>query len=180
MTSMEQTLFEVESGLIIWEILTFVLLLVILRVYTWEPLTAFLAKREAAIKQVLESADKAKVDAEKALIEAKQGLMSFDRQLEKARQRARLFANQIEVALSVTAAKEVEGILAENRKNIERTKESAIQQFRVEIGGLVVESAALLIDNSLDAARHRNLIDRVLQSLPADGNAEVDDRVQNN
>lgn len=168
MASIEQTLFEVGSGLIIWEILSFALLLVTLRVYTWKPITAFLAKREVAVKQVLESAEKAKVEAEKVLLEARQALSSCDQQLEKVRQRARAFASQIEVDLSVTAAKEAERILDGNQKDIERMKERAIEQLRGEIGGLVVESAALLIDNTLDGARHRKLIDRVLQRLPAD------------
>jgi F-type H+-transporting ATPase subunit b len=165
-------LFEIESGLTVWEILTFILLIVILRLYAWRPLLLALNKREAAIRQSIESAEEAKRDAEKVLEEARYALSQFDRERERIRLRGYAFSDQLKVTASTAAASEAERILDENRKEIQRVKEKAIQQLRAEVGGLVVDAAALIIDHAMDAARHRKLIESVLVSLPVDGIAK--------
>ncbi len=48
-------------------------------------------------------------------------------------------------------------------------KEKAIQQPRAEVGGLVIDAAALIIDHTMDAVKHRKLIEFVLESLAVDG-----------
>ena len=49
--------------LVLWTIVTFILLLFILRKVAWKPLLDILSKREESIKNALETAEKAKEDA---------------------------------------------------------------------------------------------------------------------
>lgn len=69
----------------------------------------------------------------------------------------------------ITARSEAERVLNENRKEIKRIKERAVQQISAEIGGLVFQSASIIIDHVLDAAKHRELIEHALDNVPFDG-----------
>ena len=57
---------EVHGGLLFWTVLTFLLLLVVLKKVAWGPIISALEEREKEIKEALSAADQAKQNAEKA------------------------------------------------------------------------------------------------------------------
>src|SRR5262245_49254162 len=57
-------LVEIAPGLIIWTIVTFIVLLVILRMVAWKPILDLLDQREKTIREALDSARKAKEEAD--------------------------------------------------------------------------------------------------------------------
>ena len=57
---------EVHGGLLFWTVLTFLLLLGVLKKVAWAPIISALETREKEIKDALNAADKAKENAEKA------------------------------------------------------------------------------------------------------------------
>ncbi len=56
---------DVNPGLILWTIITFILLMLILKKAAWKPILNSLSERELFIKESLEKAEKARIDAEK-------------------------------------------------------------------------------------------------------------------
>ena len=54
------SLVDINPGLIVWTLVTFILLLLILRKVAWKPILSALDQRESAIKDSLEKAEKAK------------------------------------------------------------------------------------------------------------------------
>jgi F-type H+-transporting ATPase subunit b len=162
-------MFNVDSGLIVWEIITFILLLGVLRLYAWKPLLVALKKRETAIAEALEKTDQAKRDAESLLRSSRDALRQTNLAFERIRQRSEPVIHQIKDAAVVAAEAEVNRILSETKEEIQRLKRRAIQQLREEIGGLVIECATVVIDNTLDPPRHRKLIENALRSLPPNG-----------
>src|SRR5262249_8031282 len=60
-------LLNVNPGLMIWTIVTFVLLLVVLRIMAWGPLQKSLDAREKRIRDAVEGAEKARRDSEDLL-----------------------------------------------------------------------------------------------------------------
>ena len=61
------SLLDVNTGLIVWTILTFLILLFILKKIAWKPILTALDQREKDIKDSLEKAEQAKEDAQKIL-----------------------------------------------------------------------------------------------------------------
>ena len=55
-----------HGGTLFWSVITFLLLLVVLKKVAWGPIIQALETREAEIKDALSSADKARENAEKA------------------------------------------------------------------------------------------------------------------
>ena len=73
-------MFEINPGLIVWTILTFIAAAVILRAYAWKPLLAALAAREERIRAQIAEAETARREAERLLEENKAQLARADEQ----------------------------------------------------------------------------------------------------
>jgi F-type H+-transporting ATPase subunit b len=60
---------EITPGLILWTIITFVIVLAILRLTAWKPLLAALTAREEKIRSSLDQAERAQQEAARLLEE---------------------------------------------------------------------------------------------------------------
>ncbi|MEW6062201.1 MAG: F0F1 ATP synthase subunit B, partial [Bacteroidota bacterium] len=60
---------DINPGLIIWTIITFVLLVIVLGKIAWKPLLQALESREKEIAEALHAAEQAKKDAERMMQE---------------------------------------------------------------------------------------------------------------
>ena len=67
---------EINPGLILWTIMTFVIVLVILRLTAWKPLLAALTAREEKIRNSLLQAEEAQKQAQRLLDENKRSSRS--------------------------------------------------------------------------------------------------------
>ena len=65
---MNNPLVQLDPGLFVWTILTFLLLLFVLAKFAWKPLLKMLNDREELIRSSLEDAEKAKEKLEKLSI----------------------------------------------------------------------------------------------------------------
>ena len=67
-------LLNVDTGLMFWTIVTFVLLLLVLRAVAWKPLLAMLDERERRIRDSLNQAEKAREEAQSAAEENRRAM----------------------------------------------------------------------------------------------------------
>src|ERR1051325_778739 len=74
---------EVNTGLISWTIVTFVLLLIVLRKFAWKPLLEGLQRREERVRTSIERAEQAQKDAERLMEENRQRLAQADQERTK-------------------------------------------------------------------------------------------------
>jgi F-type H+-transporting ATPase subunit b len=75
---------EINPGLILWTIITFVVVLMILRMTAWKTLLGALTARENTIRTSLEQAEQARQDAHKLLEENKKQLAVAEEQIGRA------------------------------------------------------------------------------------------------
>ena len=78
-----------QPGLIIWTLVTFALLLVILRKLAWKPMLEMLDKREKSISDALSKSEQAKAEAEKILADQKAILAEARRDAQQLIERSR-------------------------------------------------------------------------------------------
>ena len=69
-----EKLIQPEPGMMIWTIITFGLLLIVLRVFAWKPILAILDEREKTIKDSLESAEMAREEGQRHLADSREAL----------------------------------------------------------------------------------------------------------
>lgn len=166
-------MFDIEPGLIIWEIVTFTFLSFVLRLYVWRPLTEALKRREEGIREAMEQAGEARAQAVKLLEEARTGLINTEPRFQAILREAKERTDMLNRAVGEEAQKKAEIILAQNVESIQRHKDRAIQSLQQEIGLLVVQGAELIIDQTLTKTKHQQLITRIIDSMLVDGQSSV-------
>jgi F-type H+-transporting ATPase subunit b len=57
-------------------------------------------------------------------------------------------------------------MMGQAKEDIQREKETALLQLKNEVADLAMNAAEKIIDETLDEAKQKKLVDNVLQSLP--------------
>lgn len=158
-------LVQLDPGLFVWTIITFMVLFFVLAKFAWKPLIKMLQEREEMIRDSLDDAEKAKTELEH-LNEESEAIMT------KARAEAQtILANGKAAAEKVkedTIAKAKEQaikILEKTEKQIQIEKDKAIIDIKQEVVNLSLSVAKKLINKNLNDADNKSLIEETLKKV---------------
>jgi F-type H+-transporting ATPase subunit b len=155
-----------NPGLIVWTIVTFVLLLLVLRKFAWKPLLKALHDRESSIRSTLEQAEHAKADAEKTLEENRRQLARAGEEAQKILGDGRALGDKLKQEIVEQANQQSRRMVEQARLEIGRDKDAALAELRGEVAALALEAAGKILGETLDAKKHRALIDESIARLP--------------
>lgn len=159
-------LVQLDPGVIIWTALTFGLLLLVLRKTAWGPILKALDTREESIRQSIERAEEAKNEAEKLLEENRRELSRAEENAQRILKEARDLGEKLRNESVGRARAEADKVLEKAREEIERDKQQAILQLHGVVAELAVKAAEKILDETIDQARQKKLVDNVLNSMP--------------
>lgn len=153
-------------GLIIWQIIVFVLLLLVLGKLAWKPIISSLRERERSIQDALDTAEKARhemsqlrSDNEKLLNEAR---VERDRILREARE----ISNKIREEAQQDAKKTADKIVDDARAAINIEKQAALKEVKVQVAMFSLEIAEKLMKKNLAGDKaQKELVESYVQDL---------------
>ena len=148
---------DIHPGLMIWTIISFVILLVVLKKFAWTPILAALDEREKGIKDNIEAAKLAREDADRALADYRKQLAEAQVEAQAVVSKARQDAERIREELIEKSKADAQGLVERARKQIELESEAAIKAIRAEIAELAVVAAEKVITRSLTPEDHKRL-----------------------
>ena len=162
---MDSPLVQLDPGLFVWTILTFLLLVFVLAKFAWKPLLKMLQDREDMIRSSLEDAEKAKSELER-LNEESEAIMA----------KARSEAQSILADGKAAAEKVKDGIIAKSKEQankiredagnqIQVEKDKAISEIKEEVVNLTLSVAEKLIQKNLSDADNKSLIEESLKKV---------------
>ena len=126
---------------------------------------AFTARTEA-IQGGMERAEKAQLDAQRALTQYNDQLSKARDEAQTLREEARVQGASIVEELRVKAQEEAARITAAAHASIEAERQQAVTSLRNEVGVLAVELASKIVGEALDdQARQSRIVDRFLDDL---------------
>jgi F-type H+-transporting ATPase subunit b len=156
---------EINSGLILWTILTFVIVLLILRSAAWKPLLAALGAREESIRASLREAADARGEAAKLLEENRRQLARAEEQSQRIIREGRDMGERLKAELLEKANATSLHMIEQAREEIRREKDAALVQLRNEVGELVIAAAGKILDANLDTPKQRQLADAAIREI---------------
>jgi F-type H+-transporting ATPase subunit b len=159
-------LLDINPGLIFWTIVTFIILLLILKRTAWKPMLDALKQREDSIRTALEKSEQAKLEAEKILEENKKNLIAAEEQAKRIINEGREFSNKLKAEIIENANEDARKLLNQAKSEIERKKDEALDELRKLVADLAIQATEKLIDEKLDDKKHRDLIDKFISTLP--------------
>lgn len=156
-----------DPGVGIWTIITFVLLLVVLKKLAWKPILESLDEREKTIKQSLDQAQK--LQGENARLAEEQRRILEGARVEAAGlvQSAREAAEALRQKVEQAAQAEKARILASAQQEIDTQKRAALAELRKTTADLSIQIAEKLIRQNLDDAKNRALVDQLIAETAA-------------
>ena len=159
-------LVQPDPGLIIWTIITFLLLLLILKKAAWKPLLSALQKREDTIASSLQKAEQAKVDAEKLLKEHSERLAQAEAEAQRIINEGRQLAEKIKENITSEAKAISDKIIKESKEEIEKSRQAAIESLKKDISQIAILAASKIISENLDEKVDKKLVDKMIENLP--------------
>jgi F-type H+-transporting ATPase subunit b len=152
-------------GLMVWTLLVFGITMVLLARLAFPRISAALTKRQHAIEESIDSAERTRREADELLAEYRERLHEARSQADEIMQRARATAeaHEREVRehgreLAAEAAKRAE-------RDIEAATRRALQEIRQEVADLTVMATEKITRKTLDAADQRRLVEEALAEL---------------
>jgi len=156
---------ELNFGLILWTMLTFVVLLIILRAYAWKPILKNLQTREDTISQSLERAEEAKREAQRILEENKKNLAKADEMAQQVLREARELAERIRSESVSKTHLESNKLIEKARGEIEHDKQLAMTQLHGLVAELAVKAAEKILNEAIDEAKQKKIVESFIKSL---------------
>jgi F-type H+-transporting ATPase subunit b len=159
-------MFDINPGLMVWTVATFVVLLIVLSKFAWKPLLKSLKDREDTIRQALEMAEKARSDAGELLKQNEKNLAKAEDEYQKIIREGKAFAEKLKEEVVAKAHQQAQREVQQAKEEIQRDVDAAKQQLRTEVADLAIQAAGKILDETLDAQKHKKIVDNFLNQLP--------------
>ena len=155
---------------LIAQIINFLLILVLLRMFLYKPILGMLDRRATRIRESLERAEAVQREADRSRAEFEEQIVEARRQGQQIVAQATEIGERMKEEARQDARREAETIIERARAEIQLARDQALTQLHQQFADLTIRAASRVIDQSLDGERHRALIDQVLaESGTVDG-----------
>ena len=138
----------------------FLVLWVVLAKYAWPMIVGMLDKRQETIKNNLDEAEAAKIEAQRALEEYKKQIADARREAAGIVDEARRAGEQVKADITAQAQAQADEMIAKAKKSIEKEKLAAIADLQSSVADLSVAVAGRFIGEDLSDDAQRKLIEK--------------------
>jgi F-type H+-transporting ATPase subunit b len=152
-------------GLMVWTLVIFGLVFLTLRKAVFPRITEALDRRQKAIEDSIDAAERTRHEADALLAEYRERLSDARGQADDIVARARRTAEASEGEILAEARVKREEMMAQTRRDIEQETRRAIQQIRAEVADLTVLATEKVTRKSLDSDDQRRLVEQALAEL---------------
>lgn len=158
-------LLEPKAGLMVWTLVVFLVLMVILSKFAYKPLFAAVEERERALEEAVEGAKRDRATAAAHLKDQLASLEAAKVEAQKIIADSRQTAEKVRADLLEQTKGQQAEMLESARRVIESEKVAAIADMRVQAIELAIAGASRVIDQNLDSANNRKIVESFLSSL---------------
>ncbi|MBO7473286.1 MAG: F0F1 ATP synthase subunit B [Ruminococcus sp.] len=138
------------------------ILFVLLRIFLFKPLNKIRDDRTRTIQDNLDSAEKAKEEAEELRQQYENSISDAKAKANQIIMKAHEDAENERTAIIRKSQEEAEKIVADADKTIENERKRVLRQAQSEIADLAIEAASKIIGENVDDEKNRRLVDKFL------------------
>jgi F-type H+-transporting ATPase subunit b len=158
-------LIEISTGLMIWTLLCFGIVFFVLRRWAFGPIQQKIDERRKRIREALDEADNARVEARRLLEEHRQLMSQARGQAEEILSDARRVAQSQEQRMREELEADRQRRIEETTRQIAAETARALEQIRAEVAELTVMATEKVTGKVLDESDQRRLIDEAIGDL---------------
>jgi F-type H+-transporting ATPase subunit b len=139
-----------EFGLLFWMLVSFTILLIILKKYAWKPILNSLKERESSIAKALKAAEEAKKEVANIKSKNEKILKEALLEREKIIKEANETKNKIIEEAKSQAKEEASNILKQAREEIEHEKQKMLTEMKNIVVDVSVSIAEKVLNKQLE------------------------------
>lgn len=162
-------LFDINTGLSVWTLIVFGLVLLVLHRYAWGPILGAVNAREEGIQSDLDQAKSEREEAASLLAEHKKQMSEARREAHQIIQDGKDAGERLRREIEEKARTEGHTMIERAREEIQRERDAAIDSLRRESVDLALAAASKLIQENLDADKNRELVMGYVDDLTKSG-----------
>jgi F-type H+-transporting ATPase subunit b len=154
-----------DLGLTVWTIVTFLLLVGILKAFAWGPLLKSVEAREARIKADREGAEKARAEAERIQKELEAQIAGVQAKAKEMLAAASKDGEALRAKLKAEAEADAQGIKDKTMADLANEKNRLVGELRRETADIAVKAAEKLMRKTVDAGVQKTVLDGFFKDL---------------
>jgi F-type H+-transporting ATPase subunit b len=153
-------------GLIFWMIVSFSIILFLLKKFAWAPILGMIKEREESIELALASAEKAKQEMKMLQSNNERILAEAKTERELLLKDAREIREKMIAEAKGMATKEGERLLKSARENIQNEKMAAITELKNQVATLSIDIAEKILRSELSSdEKQKSLVNTLLKDV---------------
>jgi F-type H+-transporting ATPase subunit b len=149
---------------IIWTVLTFLLLLLALRLTAWPKIVKALDERERKIQQRFDDAAAHAAAAEKKVSEYEARIERIEDDARQVLDKARRDAERLAEEAQAKSRAEMERMVERAKHDIRQAQGTAIGEFKAHAVDMVMKVSEQLLKEDLSEEQHRRFVDKCVTS----------------
>lgn len=161
----EDGLFNINTGLSVWLLIVFALLVLLLGKYAWGPILKAVDAREERIRAAIDGAQDTRAEAQSLLAEQREQLAEARRQAGDIIQEGRAAGEAVRAEIEEKARAEARALVERAKAEIARERDAALEQLRRESVEVALAAASRLVSERLDEDSDRRVVERYLSEI---------------
>lgn len=159
---------DIQPGLMIYTLVTFGVLLWVLKRWAFGPIQAVIDKRRDAIDESLKAAEEANREAGRLLAEYRKSVANAKMEAEQIVERARKVGEDQKAEIMSEAKTQAQKEIESAREQIQRETRKAIQEIKNQVADLAILAAGKVASKAITREDHLRLVDEALSEVDFD------------
>ncbi|MBV9080308.1 MAG: F0F1 ATP synthase subunit B [Elusimicrobia bacterium] len=160
-----ERLLQPDTGLMVWTIVTFLLLVAVLTKAAWKPILDGINGREKKIREDIERAEKANADAQALRQQYEARLAEAQRAIQDMVSQARQDGERTRSELLTAAKAEAERIIEKGRRELAGETDKLRDELRAEVSALSLAMAEKILNRALDQKTAQDVLKDAVKSM---------------
>jgi len=156
---------NINWQILVVQLITFLILLFILGKFLFKPIVNLLENRSNQIKKTLDTIEVEKQEIEKIKQDYQNQLSNLTKKAEEITQEAAKKGEIQRQEIIAQSQKEANKILEKAKAVIEKEKEKAIRELKVQAADLAILAASKVLERTIDESMAHKLIDEFIDEI---------------
>ena len=155
----------VETGLLLWTITTFLVLLFVLRWKAWGPLMNAMDLRAQQISDSLSKAEQVTADAEQQATKNEEILNAARKEAQEIVAQAREAGDKLKNKLEEDGKEQYNGMLEKAKEQIDTEKQKALSEIKTTVVDIALKASERVIKRNLNNEDNKKMIEDTINQL---------------
>ena len=155
----------IDAGLLLWTIVTFMVLLLVLRWKAWGPLMSAMDARAKKIVESLEKAEQVTSDAEKQAEKNEAILNEARKEAQDIVSKAREAGDKLKNKLEADGKSQHDSLLEKAKEQINAEKQKALNEIKTTVVDVALEASEKVIKRNLNNEDNKKMIEDTINQL---------------